>query len=136
MASSRSASFTALGLAKAKRATGLGIITEVMSDRDVDLVADYADILQIGSRNMENYALLEAAARVYARRGFESATLDEVAEEAGFTKGAVYDHFGSKEKLLFALLDEYLSVQIAEQIALFDPAAETAAALKRQVERA
>jgi AcrR family transcriptional regulator len=70
--------------------------------------------------------LLEAAARVYARRGFESATLDEVAEEAGFTKGAVYDHFGSKEKLLFALLDEYLSVQIAEQIALFDPAAETA----------
>jgi AcrR family transcriptional regulator len=70
--------------------------------------------------------LLEAAARVYARRGFESATLDEVAEEAGFTKGAVYDHFGSKEKLLFALLDEHLSGQIAEQIALFDPTVETA----------
>jgi AcrR family transcriptional regulator len=70
--------------------------------------------------------LLGAAARVYARRGFESATLDEVAEEAGFTKGAVYDHFGSKEKLLFALLDEHLSAQIAEQIALFDPATETA----------
>jgi AcrR family transcriptional regulator len=70
--------------------------------------------------------LLEAAARVYARRGFESATLDEVAEEAGFTKGAVYDHFGSKENLLFALLDEHLSGQIAEQIALFDPTVETA----------
>lgn len=70
--------------------------------------------------------LLEAAARVYARRGFESATLDEVAEEAGFTKGAVYDHFGSKEKLLFALLDEHLSGQIAEQISLFDPTVETA----------
>jgi len=69
--------------------------------------------------------LLEAAARVYARRGFESATLDEVAEEAGFTKGAVYDHFGSKENLLFALLDEHLSAQIAEQIALFDPAKAT-----------
>jgi AcrR family transcriptional regulator len=69
--------------------------------------------------------LLEAAARVYARRGFESATLDEVAEEAGFTKGAVYDHFGSKENLLFALLDEHLSMQISEQIALFDPAVDT-----------
>jgi AcrR family transcriptional regulator len=70
--------------------------------------------------------LLDAAARVYARRGFESATLDAVAEEAGFTKGAVYDHFGSKENLLFALLDEHLSTQIAEQIALFDPAVDTA----------
>jgi AcrR family transcriptional regulator len=66
--------------------------------------------------------LLSAAARVYARRGFDGATLDEVAEEAGFTKGAVYDHFGSKENLLFALLDEHLSGQIAEQITLFDPA--------------
>ena len=69
--------------------------------------------------------LLEAAARVYARRGFEGATLDAVADEAGFTKGAVYDHFGSKENLLFALLDEHLSAQIAEQIALFDPAKAT-----------
>jgi AcrR family transcriptional regulator len=49
--------------------------------------------------------LLESAARVYARRGFDGATLDEVAAEAGLTKGAVYDHFGSKEKLLLALLD-------------------------------
>jgi AcrR family transcriptional regulator len=70
--------------------------------------------------------LLEAAARVYARRGFDGATLDEVAEVAGFTKGALYDHFGSKEKLLFALLDEHLAAQIAEQIALFDPQKETA----------
>src|SRR4030081_2011237 len=68
--------------------------------------------------------LLEAAARVYARRGFDGATIDEVAEEAGFTKGAVYDHFGSKEKLLLALLDEHLAKQIAEQVALFDPSRE------------
>lgn len=70
--------------------------------------------------------LLEAAARVYARRGFDGATLDEVAEEAGFTKGAVYDHFGGKENLLVALLDEHMAVQIAEQVALFDPAKATA----------
>lgn len=50
-------------LARARQATGLAIVTEVVSEADVPLVAEYADILQIGSRNMENYALLEAAAR-------------------------------------------------------------------------
>ncbi len=66
--------------------------------------------------------LIAAAARVYARAGFNGATLDEVAAEAGFTKGAVYGHFGSKENLLVALVDEYLATQIAEQIALIDRA--------------
>jgi AcrR family transcriptional regulator len=64
--------------------------------------------------------LLEAAASVYAERGLEGATLDEVAERAGFTKGAVYDHFGSKENLLAALLDEHLAAEIGEQVELFD----------------
>jgi 3-deoxy-7-phosphoheptulonate synthase len=50
-------------LAKAREETGLAVVTEVMSECDVPLVADYADILQIGSRSMENYSLLEAAAR-------------------------------------------------------------------------
>ncbi|MBI1788987.1 MAG: 3-deoxy-7-phosphoheptulonate synthase [Acidobacteria bacterium] len=47
-------------LRKAKEATGLAIITEVMSDRDVDLVAEYADIMQVGARNMQNFALLKS----------------------------------------------------------------------------
>ena len=64
--------------------------------------------------------LLQAAASVYARCGFNGATLDEVAAEAGFTKGAVYDHFGSKENLLLALMEEHLAGQVAEQIELFD----------------
>jgi AcrR family transcriptional regulator len=64
--------------------------------------------------------LLDAAARVYAQRGFGGATLDQVAADAGFTKGAVYSHFGSKENLLLALMEEHLASQIAEQIALFD----------------
>jgi 3-deoxy-7-phosphoheptulonate synthase len=50
-------------LAHAREASGLAIVTEVMSEDDVPLVAEYADILQIGSRNMDNFALLEAAAR-------------------------------------------------------------------------
>jgi AcrR family transcriptional regulator len=64
--------------------------------------------------------LLDAAARVYAKRGFGGATLDEVAAAAGFTKGAVYGHFGSKQNLLLALMEEHLAEQVAEQIALFD----------------
>ena len=50
-------------LAAARAETGLAIVTEVMSEDDVPLVAEYADILQIGSRSMENYTLLEAAAK-------------------------------------------------------------------------
>jgi AcrR family transcriptional regulator len=71
-------------------------------------------------RERTRAALLEAAAGVYARRGLDGATLDEVAAEAGFTKGAVYAHFGSKENLLLALLEEYFARDVAEQLELFD----------------
>ena len=47
-------------LRKAREETGLAIVTEVMSEEDVDLIAEYADIMQVGTRSMENYALLEA----------------------------------------------------------------------------
>ena len=46
-------------LAEAREETGLPIITEVMSQRDVELVSRYADVLQIGARNMQNYSLLD-----------------------------------------------------------------------------
>lgn len=51
-------------LAEAREQTGLPIITEVMTVETVDLVADYADILQIGARNMQNYGLLHAVGKV------------------------------------------------------------------------
>jgi len=50
-------------LAAAKAETGLAIISEVMDPRDVELVARYADILQLGSRNMQNFALLDEVGR-------------------------------------------------------------------------
>ena len=49
--------------------------------------------------------LLEAAAQVFAERGFHGASLDEVAAAAGFTKGAVYSNFKNKEDLFLALLE-------------------------------
>jgi 3-deoxy-7-phosphoheptulonate synthase len=50
-------------LARARRETGLPIITELLSEKHADLVAEYADILQIGARNAQNFQLLIAAAR-------------------------------------------------------------------------
>src|SRR6201997_3755853 len=74
-------------LAKAREATGLGIITEVMSDRDVDLVADYADILQIGARNMQNFALLKTLGKcerpILLKRGMSS-TIKELLMSAEY----------------------------------------------------
>jgi 3-deoxy-7-phosphoheptulonate synthase len=67
-------------LAAAREETGLAIVTEVMSECDVDLVADFADILQVGSRSMENYSLLEAAARsgrpILLKRGMVATIAD------------------------------------------------------------
>jgi 3-deoxy-7-phosphoheptulonate synthase len=72
-------------LAQARAETGLAIVTEVMSEDDVPLVAEYADILQIGSRSMENYTLLEAAARsgrpVLLKRGM-MATVGDLLKSA------------------------------------------------------
>jgi 3-deoxy-7-phosphoheptulonate synthase len=67
-------------LRKAKAATGLSILTEVMSDGDVDLVSEYADMLQIGARNMQNFALLKALGRttrpILLKRGMSSTILE------------------------------------------------------------
>ncbi len=67
-------------LARARAESGLAIVTEVMSEEDVPQVAEYADILQIGTRNMENYSLLEAAARsgrpVLLKRGMVATIAD------------------------------------------------------------
>jgi 3-deoxy-7-phosphoheptulonate synthase len=67
-------------LSLARKETGLPIITEVMSTEDVDLVESYADILQIGARNMQNFSLLKKVGRaskpVMLKRGM-SATFNE-----------------------------------------------------------
>jgi AcrR family transcriptional regulator len=60
------------------------------------------------------HCLLEAAARVFARRGLVQATVDEVAADAGFTKGAVYANFGSKEELFLEMLDARFAQRLAE----------------------
>jgi 3-deoxy-7-phosphoheptulonate synthase len=68
-------------LAAARKETGLAVVTEVVASEDVDIVCQYADVLQIGARNMQNYRLLEAVGRtkhpVLLKRG-PSATVEEL----------------------------------------------------------
>jgi AcrR family transcriptional regulator len=60
-------------------------------------------LTQVRRRQLTREHLLDAAAQVFAERGFHGATLDEVARVAGFTKGAVYSNFASKDDLFLAL---------------------------------
>jgi AcrR family transcriptional regulator len=64
--------------------------------------------------------LLTAAVHVFARRGYELAGVDEIADEAGYSKGALYWHFSGKEELLTALLDERIDAPAREMVALLE----------------
>jgi 3-deoxy-7-phosphoheptulonate synthase len=74
-------------LKKAQQATGLAIVTEVMGDRDVELVAQYADVMQVGARNMQNFMLLKALGKcgrpVLLKRGLSS-TIKELLMSAEY----------------------------------------------------
>jgi 3-deoxy-7-phosphoheptulonate synthase len=84
-------------LAEAKKATGLPIITEVVDSRDIELVAQYADVLQIGARNMQNFRLLTDVGKqrkpVLLKRGM-SATIKE------FLLSAEYIMAGGNHKVI------------------------------------
>jgi AcrR family transcriptional regulator len=73
-----------------------------------------AETAELGSSREQ---LLQAAARVFAKHGYNGASTSAIAAEAGFSKGALYWNFASKEELFFALLDERIDRRIR---ALFD----------------
>ncbi len=58
--------------------------------------------------------LLAAAASVFGRRGFQAATVEEIAEEAGYSHGAVYSNFAGKEQLFLAVFEQYMNQRIEE----------------------
>ena len=74
-------------LAEAREATGLAVVTEVIDTRDVELVCRYADVLQVGARNMQNYELLKEVGLsrhpVLFKRG-QSATIKEYLQAAEY----------------------------------------------------
>jgi len=82
-------------------------------------------------------ALLDAAAEVFARRGLDAATLEEIAEVAGFTRGAVYHHFASKDELFLAVIarqdEELLAGFGADVLGALPPDASASAARWQQL---
>ena len=72
-----------------------------------------ARLTQAQRRSRTRDSLLDAATRVFARRGFHGASLEEVAAEAGVSKGAVYYNFSSKEELFLAILDQHVASRLA-----------------------
>jgi 3-deoxy-7-phosphoheptulonate synthase len=72
-------------LRRAREETGLAIVTEVMSEEDVEVIAEYADIMQVGTRSMENFSLLEELGEcgrpVLLKRGM-TATIEELMRSA------------------------------------------------------
>lgn len=66
--------------------------------------------------------LLSAALRVFAEHGYRDASVDQIAAAAGYSKGALYWHFASKEEVLFALLDERIDAPTRELVALLESA--------------
>jgi AcrR family transcriptional regulator len=78
-------------------------------------------------RAMTRQHLLDAAAIVFARNGFHGSTLDEVAATAGFSKGAVYSNFKSKDDLFVALLDDRIERQFAIVSEILDTGSHDAA---------
>ena len=88
-------------------------------------------------RQQTRARLLDAAGQVFARRGFHAATVDEVADAAGYTKGAVYSNFANKDELFLALLDQRVAAQLQQLQALYaiDSSHELAAALRGRTEQ-
>jgi AcrR family transcriptional regulator len=67
--------------------------------------------------------LMESAAKVFSRRGLAQSSIDEVAETAGYTKGAFYANFANKEELFLAMLDERFAKRIEQIESLANSAA-------------
>jgi AcrR family transcriptional regulator len=74
--------------------------------------------------------LLAAAEKIFARDGFEAARLADIAAHAGYTRGAFYAHFKSKEDIFFALLEQWVRRRIAEVNAVLESHADPAARLR------
>lgn len=98
-----------------------------------------ARLTRVERKEQTKAELLSAARRVFLRQGFHRASLEEIAEEADYTKGAVYSNFDGKDELFLAVLDEQYEQQLSTQVTLMREAptleAGVRAAARRLTER-
>ena len=67
--------------------------------------------------------LIESATKVFAQRGFDGASLEQIAREAGYTTGAIYFHFGGKDELFLAAFESYALTRVGEVTEVYEQAA-------------
>jgi AcrR family transcriptional regulator len=72
---------------------------------------------RVEQREETRRRLLEAAGRIFGRRGYEAASVEEIAEVAGYTRGAFYSNFRDKDELFVAFLEERMQAEAAEMAA-------------------
>ena len=97
----------------ARRVTG-----PLQSGRDAEARLDRRTRAARAERREARNELLSAALRVFARRGYRDAGVEEIAAEAGYSKGALYWHFSGKEELLLTLLEERIDTPMRQRFAL------------------
>ena len=112
-------------LRKEGRTLGAGARRNAMAQAKDATAQTFEPLTPERRRAMTRETLLDAAAMVFARDGFHGASLDEIASTAGFTKGAVYSNFKSKEDLLLALMDKHFSQQFEDIVGALDTDART-----------
>jgi AcrR family transcriptional regulator len=83
-------------------------------DDERDLIVARRRLTRAESQAQTRTEVLAAAARVFARRGYEGASVGEIAEEAGYSHGAVYSNFADKEDLFLALYEQWVAERVAE----------------------
>lgn len=120
----------ALGRAKDARRQALAVAKqareESMAQASEAISKAFEPLTPERRRAMTRDHLLDAAAIIFARDGFYGASLDDIAATAGFTKGAVYSNFKSKEDLLLALMDKHISQQFDDIVGALDTEVRTA----------
>jgi AcrR family transcriptional regulator len=119
-ATRQAASISGLVAASTRDAVRLAIDEARRAMKDVRVEVRVERRTREESRQQTRERLLDAAAEVFSRLGYHGASLEAVAEAAGYTKGAVYSNFATKGELFTALLQRYTERRVAEHGALME----------------
>jgi AcrR family transcriptional regulator len=104
-----------------------------LAEKHLDTAVRREPLARQAQKEQTRALLVEAALRVFAERGYEEAKVEDIAAAAGYSKGAYYFHFGSKEDILLQLLEHWTGEQ-TERLKAFEEASPAAAALLETLE--
>ena len=119
-ASRQAASLSGVVAATTREAVRLAVDEARRAMKDVRVEVRVERMSREESRQQTRERLLDAAAEVFNRLGYHGASLEAVAEAAGYTKGAVYSNFATKGELFAALLGRFTERRVGDQVAMME----------------